>query len=127
MDLHLSAILENTPELKGDDIPHDAAVYLASSCRVIVTAVEVHYMNIRSSRWRGGRGRGGGASEAQAGRSPGTSTGRGDRRRRAASNGGLEACLPDGHVPEGTIRDRHQAPQVRNRIHRTVSIGRGRT
>src|SRR5215831_14751202 len=35
------------------------------------------------------------------------------------------ACLLEGHVLEGTIRDRHQAPQGPNRIRRTDSIARG--
>jgi hypothetical protein len=35
------------------------------------------------------------------------------------------ACLPDGRALDGTIRDRHQAPQGPNQIHRTDSIARG--
>jgi hypothetical protein len=74
--------------------------------------------------WRTDRA--GGASEAQAGRSPGTPTGRG--RRRAASTGGLKGlppgwpCLVSCRAPYGIGTRSRNSP---NRIHRTASIGRG--
>jgi hypothetical protein len=38
------------------------------------------------------------------------------------------ACLLDGHVSwPGSVGDRHEGPQVANRIHRTASIGQRRT
>jgi hypothetical protein len=49
MDAHLSATLENTPEPEGHDIRRAPAGYLVRSGAVIVRAVEVHHMNIRSA------------------------------------------------------------------------------
>ncbi len=52
MDAHLSATLENTPEPAGHDMRRDLAGYLVRSLSVIVRAVEVHHMNIRSAGLR---------------------------------------------------------------------------
>ena len=52
MDAHLSAALENTPDREGSDIQHAPAGYLARSGGMIVRAVEVHHMNIRSAGLR---------------------------------------------------------------------------
>ena len=149
MDAHLSATMENTPEPEGNDIRRAAAGYLVCSGRVIVRAgshlgvvalaveedvalgpVDVppsRYAGCSGeSRWRGGRGRGGVASDAQAGRSPDTPTGRG--RRRAALNGGLKSlpprwpCLVLWKATYGIGARPRNSP---NRIHRTASIGRG--
>jgi hypothetical protein len=49
MDAHLSATLENTLEPAGNDIRLTPAGYLVRSGGVIVRAVEVHHMNIRSA------------------------------------------------------------------------------
>jgi len=56
--------LENTPRSEGNDIRRDLAGYLVRSGGMIVRAVKVRHINIRSaglrtpagSRWRGGRG-----------------------------------------------------------------------
>ena len=48
MDAHLSATMENTPEPESNDIRRAPAGYLVRSVGVIVRAVEVHHINIRS-------------------------------------------------------------------------------
>ena len=52
MDTHLSAALENTPKSEGNDIRRDLAGYLVRSGSMIVRAVKVHHMNIRSAGLR---------------------------------------------------------------------------
>jgi hypothetical protein len=52
MDADLSAALENTPEPEGNDRRRAPAGYLVRSWGVIVRAVEVHHMNIRSAGLR---------------------------------------------------------------------------
>jgi hypothetical protein len=49
MDAHLSATLENTTEPEGNAIRRAPAGYLVRSVGVIVRAVEVHHVNIRSA------------------------------------------------------------------------------
>jgi hypothetical protein len=94
MDAHLSATLENTPEPEGTDIRRAPAGYLVRSGGVIVRAVEVHHMNIRSAGLR-------------------------------TPPRGLASPMAMSRVLEGNIRDRHQAPQVPQRIHSAGSIRRG--
>src|SRR6266481_6866822 len=52
MDANLSATLENSPEPEGNDIRRAPAGYLVHSGRVVVRAVEVHHINIRSAGLR---------------------------------------------------------------------------
>ena len=121
MDAHLSATLENTAWPEGDDIPRDLAGYLVRCGGVIVRAVEVYHLNIRTPHPR---------------RAPVQDMGidhRGcDGTRRSPRVGsiewwsrGLASRMAMSHVLEGNLRDGHQAPQLLNRIHRTASIGRG--
>jgi hypothetical protein len=109
MDANLSATLENFPEPEGNDIRRAPAGYLVHSGRVIVRAVEVHHMNIRSAGLR---------------------TPAGPRPPAGCVDGGLKS-LPPGHIlcPGGQHTGSAPGPRnFSNRIHRTgLHQSRGRT
>ena len=94
MDANLSATLENSPEPEGNDIRRAPAGYLVHSGRVIVRAVEVHHMNIRSAGLRTPAGP----------RPPAGSVEWWPKE--LASRIGISRVL------EGNIRDRRRAPQL---------------
>src|SRR5215813_4784631 len=82
---------------------------------------------LRIDQGAGERGRGGGASEARGGRSPGTPAKGGNHCRPAVSRGGLEGVPPGWPCLvswAGSIGDRHEGPQVASYIHRTAAVSR---
>ena len=94
MGAHFPATLENTPGPEGHDIRRAPAGYLVRPGAVIVRAVEVHHMNIRSAGLRTPAGP----------RPPAGSVEWWPKE--------LASRMAISRVLEGNIRDRHQAPQL---------------